>query len=43
VLTGLGVTNMPGKEAMFNLELMQRWLVNQEMQTAVPIPKKTCP
>jgi len=43
VLTGLGVTDMPGKEAMFNLELTQRWLVNQELQAAVPDPGKDVP
>jgi len=39
VLTGLGITEMPGREAMYNLELTQRWLVNPDMQKAVPDPE----
>jgi subtilisin family serine protease len=38
VITGLGVGEPPPREVMFNLELTQRWLVNPELQRAVPDP-----
>ena len=41
VLTGLGVAEIPPREQMFNLELAQRWLVNEELQEIVPDPGLT--
>jgi subtilisin family serine protease len=38
VLTGLGVAGASAREEMFNLELAQRWLVNESLQEAVPDP-----
>ena len=38
VITGLGVAETPAREVMFNLELMQRWLLNKELQEIVPDP-----
>jgi subtilisin family serine protease len=38
VITGLGVAEAPTREAMFNLELTQRWLLNADLQAAVPDP-----
>ena len=38
VITGLGVAESPPREQMFNLELAQRWLVNEELQEIVPDP-----
>jgi subtilisin family serine protease len=38
VITGLGVAEVPPREVMFNLELMQRWLLNKELQEIVPDP-----
>jgi hypothetical protein len=38
ILTGLGLVEAPPREKMFNLELAQRWLVNQELQEIVPDP-----
>src|ERR1700731_2741394 len=38
VLTGLGIAGTPSREAMFNLELTQRWLMNQNLQIAIPDP-----
>ena len=38
VLTGLGIVEPPPREQMFNLELAQRWLVNEELQEIVPDP-----
>jgi hypothetical protein len=37
VLTGLGAAEEP-REIMFNVELMQRWLLNKELQALVPDP-----
>jgi hypothetical protein len=39
VLTGLGVTDVPAREAMLNLELAQRWLQNPDLQKLVPDPE----
>jgi subtilisin family serine protease len=39
VLTGLGIADVPPRERMFNLELTQRWLMNPELQEAVPDPE----
>jgi subtilisin family serine protease len=36
VITGLGVVDVPPREEMFNLELTQRWLLNEELQKIVP-------
>jgi hypothetical protein len=41
VLTGLGIAEAPTREQMFNLELMQRWLLNLELQKLVPNPDET--
>ena len=38
VVTGLGMVEPPPREQMFNLELAQRWLVNEELQEIVPDP-----
>ena len=38
VITGLGVAEPPPREQMFNLELTQRWLRNEELQKIVPDP-----
>lgn len=38
VLTGLGIAQVPPREQMFNLELAQRWLLNEELQEIVPDP-----
>jgi hypothetical protein len=38
VLTGLGITEAPPRERMFNLELAQRWLLNPRLQALVPDP-----
>jgi hypothetical protein len=43
VITGLGITDTTGREAMFNLELMQRYLKSSDMQQAVPDPEVTVP
>ncbi|MDT4953978.1 MAG: hypothetical protein QOJ02_2116 [Acidobacteriota bacterium] len=41
VITGLGIIEPPPREQMFNLELAQRWLVNEELQEIVPDPDAT--
>lgn len=41
VITGLGVVETPPRERMFNLELAQRWLVNEKLQEIVPDPGAT--
>jgi hypothetical protein len=38
VITGLGVADPPPRESMFDIELAQRWLVNKNLQEAVPDP-----
>jgi subtilisin family serine protease len=38
VLTGLGLTEPSSRERMLNLELTQRYLLNPDMQAAVPDP-----
>ena len=38
VITGLGIVDAPPREQMFNLELEQRWLVNEELQKIMPDP-----
>jgi len=38
VVTGLGIAEAPPRERMFNLELAQRWLVNERLQQIVPDP-----
>jgi subtilisin family serine protease len=43
VITGLGVAAAPAREAMFNLELAQRYLVNADLQSAVPDPETDVP
>lgn len=39
LVTGLGLVEQPRREEMFNLELMQRWLLNEELQKLVPDPQ----
>jgi hypothetical protein len=43
VLTGLGVAGPPSREAMFNLEITQRWLMNTDLQNAIPDPDAARP
>jgi hypothetical protein len=43
VITGLGMTEAPLREQMFNLELAQRWLVNEDLQKIVPDPDEPQP
>jgi hypothetical protein len=38
LVTGLGIVEAPPREQMFNLELAQRWMVNEELQEIVPDP-----
>lgn len=40
VLTGLGIAEVPPRELMFNLELAQRWLVNEDLQKILPDPTR---
>jgi hypothetical protein len=40
VITGLGITEPPPREQMFNVELSQLWLLNPELQKIVPDPEK---
>jgi len=40
VITGLGISEQPAREAMFNLELTQRYLVNPDLQAIIPDPAK---
>ncbi|HYC88109.1 MAG TPA: S8 family serine peptidase [Thermoanaerobaculia bacterium] len=39
LLTGLGIAEPTPREEMFNLELGQRWLKNEELQELVPDPE----
>lgn len=39
VITGLGITITPAREVMFNLELTQRWLLNENLQKIIPNPE----
>ncbi len=39
LVTGLGIAAVPPRERMFNVELAQRWLVNEELQQLVPDPE----
>jgi len=38
LVTGLGIAEAPPREQMFNLELSQLWLKNQDLQKIVPDP-----
>jgi hypothetical protein len=38
VITGLGLTEPPPRQQMFNLELAQRLLMNPDLQKIVPDP-----
>jgi hypothetical protein len=38
LVTGLGITEVPPREEMFNVELAQRWLINDELQRLLPDP-----
>ena len=38
VITGLGIVEASSRERMFNLEIAQRWLLNQELQRIAPDP-----
>lgn len=39
LVTGLGVAEAPPREEMLNLEIAQRWLVNERLQEIVPDPE----
>ncbi|MBW3565428.1 MAG: S8 family serine peptidase [Acidobacteria bacterium] len=39
LLTGLGIVEPTRREEMFNLELAQRWLMNEDLQDVVPDPE----
>jgi subtilisin family serine protease len=41
VVTGLGITDVPARERMFNVEITQRWLLNERLQALVPDPENT--
>lgn len=41
VLTGLGIDQPTPREEMFNIELAQRWLLNEKLQEIVPDPDDT--
>ena len=43
VLTGLGVADPPPRQSMFDIELSQRWLMNKNLQEAVPDPDSGAP
>ncbi len=43
ILTGLGVDDPPPRESMFDIELSQRWLMNKNLQEAVPDPESGDP
>jgi Subtilase family len=43
VITGLGVSDVSGREMMFNLELTQRYLRNVDMQKIIPDPAADVP
>jgi hypothetical protein len=38
VITGLGLADPPPTERMLNIEIMQRYLMNRDMQAAIPDP-----
>ena len=38
LITGLGIVEPPPRERMFNLELSQRWMLNERLQQLVPDP-----
>jgi subtilisin family serine protease len=38
LITGLGLVDAPPREEMFNLELTQRWMMNDQLQQLVPDP-----
>src|SRR5205085_11448611 len=39
LVTGLGIAAVPPRERMFNVEMAQRCLVNEELQQLVPDPE----
>jgi hypothetical protein len=43
VITGLGMRDAPPRERMFNLEIMQRWMLNPLLQKIVPDPEVSGP
>jgi hypothetical protein len=43
VMTGLGISEAPPRETMFNLELTQRYLANPELQEIIPDPGMEVP
>jgi hypothetical protein len=43
ILTGFGVDDPPPRESMFDIELAQRWLMNKDLQKAVPDPDSETP
>lgn len=38
LVTGLGIDEAPPREEMYNLELAQRWMMNERLQELVPDP-----
>jgi hypothetical protein len=43
IITGLGLTEPTNREQMLNLELTQRYLMNRDMQDAIPEPTVSTP
>jgi subtilisin family serine protease len=43
VITGLGVTDAPAREKMFNLEITQRWLMSEVLREIVTDPDAVVP
>lgn len=41
IITGLGISEQPPRELMFNLELTQRYLIRPELQEIIPDPENT--
>ena len=39
VVTGIGIDQATAREEMFNIELAQRWLLNEDLQSIVPDPE----
>jgi len=41
LITGLGLAEPPPREEMFDVEIAQRWMLNDELQEIVPDPETT--
>ena len=41
VITGLGITDSPPREQMYNLEITQRWMLREDLQKIVADPEVT--